>query len=187
MGRLFKGVKEQRDELIFKILAEGHGSNIKEIKEMARQLASNSLFVASKSEDVVYQYIYRVIRRQKQNGIIQKLTLKPKTCQSQSRFEQIVNGVSLRLPVGASDQIARLLRVLRAEWSLLEQEALKAKQLEVTVREFEHHRCPDASGELLEENRRLKEQIAFLERRVEALSRLTTPRQLNDKHLVVSS
>lgn len=162
MGRISVELKEQRDELIFKMLAEGHGSNI---KEMARQLASNSLFVASKSEKVICQYIYRVIReQQQQNGNIQKLPLKPKTCQSQSRFEQIVNKVSLRLPVGASDQIARLLRVLRAEWSLLEQEALKAKQLEVTMREFERHRCPDAAGELREENERLKKQIAFLER-----------------------
>ncbi len=184
MGRLLKGVREQRDELIVKILAEGHGHNI---KEMARQLVGNSLFTASKSEEVIYHYISRVIREQKQNGTAPEPVLKPKTYQSKSRFEQIINKVSLRLPIGAADQIARLIRVLRVEWSLLEQEALKAKQLEVTVREFERHRCPDASGELHEENERLKERIAFLERRVEALSHLTTPRQLNDKHLAVNS
>ena len=134
----------------------------------------------------VYQYVYRLARR-KQNGITRESSFKLETRQSQSRFEQVINRASLRIPIGAADQIARLLRVLRAEWSLLEQEALKAKQLEVTVREFERHLCPDATDELREENKRLKEQIAFLERRVEALSRLTTPRQINDKHIAISS
>ncbi|MBI2635516.1 MAG: hypothetical protein HYW79_03180 [Parcubacteria group bacterium] len=184
MGRIPVELKDQRDKLITKVLAERNGHNLSEI---ARKLSGHPLFSGSKNYKVIYQYILRLAYQNEATGEGQRSSLKstPNT-PSQSRFEQVVNRVSLHLPVGTADQIARLLRVLRAEFSLLEQEALKAKQLELEVCNLKSHRCMDVDTTLREENERLKERIAFLERRVEALSRLTTPKIDNDKHLAIA-
>lgn len=74
-------------------------------------------------------------------------------------------------------------RVLKPAVRGLERERSEFAELKRRVSEFESHVCPNADAALLEENQQLKERIAFLGKRVEALSKLTTPRPLSDAHL----
>lgn len=190
MGRLLREIENQRKELITEIVLEGYSTP----SEIAKKLKGHPIFATS-SEHTIYNYAQYFLKNNINNIITEESTqAKPISSHRdkflsplpQSCFEQVVDKIQLRIPVGAADQFARLIRVFRAEWSLLEKEALKAKEFEIKARELENHRCPDASKELREENDKLNERITFLERRIDALSSLTIHRPLDDRHLAVN-
>lgn len=89
--------------------------------------------------------------------------------------------------IGDMAEFQRWLRVvLRPALYALEREAKRVPELEQKlqeltkkVAELERHRCPDADAKLREENERLNAEVARLGRRVEALSKLTAPRDVS--------
>ena len=107
------------------------------------------------------------------------------TTPSTSWLDQFFERFPLRLPIGYMDEISKLKRALRPEVIRLEAKAQRVVELETRVKEYERHCCPDAGTALKGENQQLKERIVFLERRVDALSKLTAPK-LDDRHLVVN-
>lgn len=105
-------------------------------------------------------------------------------------FEELVERVSLNLPLGAHREVEKLLNVIRPEYQKLlaasntnetvRMMETKLRQqiidLEAQVADLRKHKCPDANADLQNENQELRTRIRELEARVEVLSRSTTPR-----------
>ncbi len=102
------------------------------------------------------------------------------------RIEAFIQQYQIRLPAGHAGEFDRFVRALVSVTRAVETEAGRVPELEARVRELERHRCPDADTALHGENEQLKDRIAFLEKRVEALSRLTAPRPLTDAHMGIN-
>lgn len=110
-----------------------------------------------------------------------------------SSFDAVLQSPQFRASVRSLRlaEYDRMVSLLRPLWQKSETElhALRETKrgLDLKVSELENHRCPDRDAQLREENSKLKNRITFLERRVDALSQLTKPRQLNENHIAISA
>lgn len=192
-GRRPRHEEVRREELIRQKIAEGMTNP----SEIARAVHGQSFF------DSDPRSTYSCVRQfLKQNNLpaqtpntqtLPKSDKFPTSGRKISSVENFIRQYPIKLPAGYMGEFEKFIRALRQAVIAIELQAervpgfeQKIAEAERKIAELERHRCPDADQELKDKNARLQERITFLGKRVEALSSMTRPRQLNESHLVQS-
>jgi FtsZ-binding cell division protein ZapB len=191
-GRTPLALIVKRNQIIDSVVSEGAAEY--DVEAIANKIRDFPEFAGMQFNSLT-QYVSRYLRGKTSSGYLNrgatKLTAVARYEKSTS-FDDLINSprVKTLLKSLRVREFDALVGILRGLWQEREEYLVelqkRIEELAAKVREYESHRCQDADENLRAENQELKEQIAFFEKRIEALSRLTAHKPLTESHLVVS-
>lgn len=192
-AHISKELARQRQEILDNFIGRG----ITGIRPLVLKVKHLPEFSGCSSYTACYTYIKRFFKKREEGKDLSvekdsppnHVRAVPQTQQPKptfSRFDEIINRVSAKIPPSVMGEVDKFFRALRPEWNKLEAAARRAAELEQKVSEYEKHVCPDADARLREQNDELRREVKRLALRVEALSHLTEAR-ICSEHLVVHS